>query len=79
MAAFLFFFASQQALCTGLPRENLCDRETAAACAGIFAMKYDEKAYMMQDFLREVRCMDQTRRTCVDGFSTFLEKIFRNA
>ena len=79
MAAFLFFFASQQALCTGLPRENLCDRETAAACAGIFAMKYDENAYMIQDFLREVRCMDQTRRTCVDGFSTFLEKIFRNA
>ena len=78
MAAFLFF-ASQQALCTGLPRENLCDRETAAARAGSFAMKYDENAYMMQDFFREVRCMDQTRRTCADGFSTFLEKILQNA
>ena len=42
-------------------------------------MKYGENAYMMQDFLREVCCMDQTRRACVDGFSTFLEKILQNA
>lgn len=77
MAAFLFLLHSRR-LCTGLLRENLCDRETAAACAGIFAMKYAENAYMMQDFLREVCCMDQTRRTCADGFSAFLEKILEN-
>ena len=78
MAAFLFLLHSRR-LCTGLLRENPCDRETASACAGIFAMKYDENAYMMQDFLCEIRCMDQTRRACADGFSTFLEKILRNA
>lgn len=79
MAAFLFFLLHSRRLCTGLLRENPCDRETAAARAEIFAMKYDENAYMMQDFFREVCCMDQTRRACADGFSSFLEKILQNA
>ena len=76
---FSFFCFTAGACAPACCAKNPCDRETAAACAEIFAMKYAENAYMMQDFLREVRCMDQTRRACVDGFSTFLEKILQNA
>ncbi len=64
MAAFLFLLHSRRP-CTGLPREKPCDRETAAACAEIFAMKYDENsgrkaAQDMKRTIKSIHCWRQT-------------------
>lgn len=64
MQHFSFLLHSRR-LCTGLPRENPCDRETAAVCAGIFAMKYDENSgrKAAQDVKRTIKSIHCWRQT----------------